>query len=333
MSSAVLDREEYVEQEYFFRVYRERLQQNVPSQEVLQTIQEEILATTRLPMAIDFLRAEILHSGRISGAMARLSHYFTPFQAFVMRLAEDDESRFEQLTALLILEREAHYRAQHPVPAGLFIYQFECIARNRLGYNDGLLAMSQDPLYDEPWKQWIVRLRMDLGTRELAEIVYRASQYFVQRRTSQSAPGAASTSGRSRSAGLRGQAVPERRLPEAVDAAGGAAVEPDSGSPLPILFGEQEGRIARANLGRDPLYFFAALQRQLNYPSVPRSVKGDEQEKLPGFLEARLMKIEQRMKLLEMEQRGGIDLSGFYRRGDTGDSERPRFTDDVPDLS
>lgn len=66
MSTPPLDREEYVEQEYFFRVYRERLLESVPSQEILQTIHEELLATTRLPLAIDFLRAEILHHGRIS---------------------------------------------------------------------------------------------------------------------------------------------------------------------------------------------------------------------------------------------------------------------------
>ena len=91
MSRQPLDREEYVEQEYFFRVYRERLLESVPSQEILQTIHEELLATTRLPMAIDFLRAEILHHGRISGAMARLAHYFAPFQAFVIRCSEEDE--------------------------------------------------------------------------------------------------------------------------------------------------------------------------------------------------------------------------------------------------
>ena len=99
MAAQPLDREEYIEQEYFFRIYRERLQQNVPSQEILQTIQEEILATTRLPMAVDFLRAEILHSGRISDGMARLGHYFTAFQTFVISRSEADESRFDQVTA------------------------------------------------------------------------------------------------------------------------------------------------------------------------------------------------------------------------------------------
>jgi hypothetical protein len=85
MSTPPLDREEYVEQEYFFRLYRKRLQEIVPSQEILQTIHDELLATTRLPLAIDFLRAEILHHGRISGAMTRLAHDFAPFQAFVIR--------------------------------------------------------------------------------------------------------------------------------------------------------------------------------------------------------------------------------------------------------
>ncbi len=320
MVTPVLDREEYVEQEYFFRVYRERLQQNVPSQEILQTIQEEILATTRLPLAIDFLRTEIMHSGRISDGMGRLTHYFAPFQAFVIRRAEEDESRFEQLTALRILEREAHYRSKNAVPAGLFVYQFECIARNRLGYNDGLKAMSQDPLYDEQWRQWIMSLAVDLGAKELAEIVYHASQHFQNRRSSQKGTGGAVTSVRP----VISSAQPEVSS-AGVDSGGNPS---DRREPRNILFGEQEGRIARANIGRDPLYFFAALQRQLDYPSVPRNAREDETEKLPGFLEARLMKIEQRLKLVEMEQRGGIDLTRFSRPSELPPGVTPVFPDD-----
>lgn len=295
MPGKLLEREEYVEQEYFFRVYRERLQQNVPSQEILQTIQEEILATTRLPLAIDFLRTEILHSGRISDGMARLSHYFTPFQAFVIQRAEDDESRFEQLTALRVLESEAHYRAKNAVPAGLFVYQFECIARNRLGYADGLRAMSLDPLYDSRWAAWIQRLSQELGACELAEIVYRASAHFHSRRTTTGAPAEPS-----------------------------AAETPHQSA----LFGNQEGRIAKANIGRDPLYFFAALQRQLDYPAIPRAPRNDDFEKLPPHLEARLNKIEQKIKLVEMEQKGGIDLSRFYRGDETPQSLPPGLPDD-----
>ncbi|MFN6310889.1 MAG: hypothetical protein ACK46M_05520 [Planctomyces sp.] len=283
MSTPPLDREEYVEQEYFFRVYRERLLESVPSQEILQTIHEELLATTRLPLAIDFLRAEILHHGRISGAMTRLAHYFAPFQAFVIRCSEEDESRFEQLTALRILELEARYRARSPGMAGLFIYQLECIARNRLGYTDGLKAMSDDPLYSDDWRRWILRLQSELGTLELAELIFRVSEHFYTRRAT----------GRSK------QADADRGL---------------------VLFGEQEGRIARANIGRDPLYLFAALQRHLGYPSVPKSVVNDDNERLPKALEVRLQKIEQKLKILEMETKGGLDLSRFYKPGETPES-------------
>ena len=134
-------------------------------------------------MAIDFLRTEILHSGRISDAMHRLAHYFAPFQTFVIQRAEDDESRFEQVIALKILESEAAYRARTPTPSGMFVYQFECIARNRLGYTEGLRAMAQDPLYSDDWTQWIVRLSNELGSKELSEVVYLASQHFHNRRT------------------------------------------------------------------------------------------------------------------------------------------------------
>ena len=82
MAQLTLDREEYIEQAYFFRVYRERLEESVPAQSILDSIHEEILSTTNLPMAIDFLRGEILLTGRVGDGMARLAHYFTPFQVF-----------------------------------------------------------------------------------------------------------------------------------------------------------------------------------------------------------------------------------------------------------
>ena len=287
MRPPILDREEYIEQAYFFRVFRERLQENVPSQEVLQTIQEEILATTRLPMAIDFLRTEILHSGRISDAMHRLPHYFAPFQTYVIQRAEDDESRFEQVVALQILESEAAYRARNASPSGMFVYQFECIARNRLGYSDGLKAMAMDPLYSDEWTRWIVRLSNELGSKELSEVVYLASQPFSNRRATQSSNKAS-------------PAAP-------------------ANAPV-MLFGDQEGRIAKANIGRDPLFFFAALQRQLDYPIVPRSLKADAYHKLDPALEARFNKLEQRLKIMEMEAKGGIDLKQFYKPPDSVDN-------------
>src|SRR5438552_1334465 len=111
MTTTVLDREEYIEQGYFFHGLRERLATNMAAQDVLDRIHEEILATTRLPLAIQFLATELKHSGLLSTGFARLPHYFTPFQAFVVRCTEDEALRFNVNTAMLVLEREAQYRA------------------------------------------------------------------------------------------------------------------------------------------------------------------------------------------------------------------------------
>ncbi len=272
-----LDREEYIEQAYFFRVYRERLDDSMPAQDILASIHEEILATTKLPMAIDFLKGEIVHTGRISEGMARISHYFTPFQSYVVGRAEEDKSRFDLRIALEVLEREAEYRAGSPTPAGLFVFQFECLARNRLGYDRGLLAMSQDPFYGTEWQEWIRRLRMQLGTTDFTDLVYyRSEQYVLDRRR---------TSG-----------------------------DESWQASFPIFFGVREGRIAKANRGRDPLYMFAALQRQLAYPAVPRPKLRPTGSLLPPQVEQRLQRMEERIKLLEMEQKGGLDLSAFYAK-------------------
>ncbi|HMO87038.1 MAG TPA: hypothetical protein PKC18_19185, partial [Lacipirellulaceae bacterium] len=106
-----LPREEYVEQQHLFEVLGLRLRENNPAQEILGMVREEILATTKLPMAIDFMAAELRHLGAFSSAMERLPHYFTPFQCYVMREAEEDNRRFELRVELEILAREAAYRA------------------------------------------------------------------------------------------------------------------------------------------------------------------------------------------------------------------------------
>ena len=91
----MLDREEYVEQAHLFRTLSERLADNVPMQELLGYVKQEVLSTTRLPMAIDFLLTELKHIGMMSTAMARLPHYFTPFQTYVMQEAEAERGRFD----------------------------------------------------------------------------------------------------------------------------------------------------------------------------------------------------------------------------------------------
>jgi hypothetical protein len=270
----LLDREEYIEQAHFFRTFRERLSEEVPGQEILADIREEILATTKLPRAIDVLRGEIELKGRMSDGMAALPHYFTPFQTYVMSVAEEDKARFDQSTAVEILEREARYRGNQPTAAGLFIYQFECLSRNRLGYEKGMTAIAADPFFDEKWRDWILKTRRRLGAHEFADMIYYRSEYFVEERRRRTA-------------------------------------DPTYRPGAPVLFTQQEGRIAKAHRGKDPLYLFAALQRQLGYPAIPRAQRADD-TKLPAHLEMRLQRIEKRIGLVESEQKGKLDLSEFY---------------------
>ncbi len=271
-TATVLDREEYIEQAYFFRTLRERLATNVATQEVLERIDQEILATTRLPYAIQFLATELKHSGLLSSGFKRLGHYFTPYQAFIIACSEIATLRFNTDTALLVLEREAHYRSQQITSAGLFVYQFEVISRNRLGYDDGLLAMAADPQYDGDWKAYLELVRQQVGIVDFADLVYLRSDLYVT----------------------------EQRRQDA-----------DYSPPVPPLFGTKEGRIARANRDRDPLYLFAALQRQLGYPEVPRLKPVEDMSSEVITLKAKLREMDRRLKLLESEVRGQIDLSQF----------------------
>ena len=64
--STILEREEYIEQSYFFRVWRERLADNVPTQDILGRIHDEFLSRTRLPLAIQFLGTELKHTGLLA---------------------------------------------------------------------------------------------------------------------------------------------------------------------------------------------------------------------------------------------------------------------------
>jgi len=287
-----LEREEYVEQHHFFTVLGERLAENVPAQEVLALVREEILATTKLPMAIDFLLAELRHQGVFAAGMKKLGHYFTPFQCYVISEAEHDRRRFDLRIALEILAREAKYRAEPGISRqGLFLYHFEALCRNRLGYDPGLEAMAQDPSFDGPWRDWILTVRRQIGIVELADLIYVRSEYYHQR--------------------LTAVENPQRAVQSPATASGGE----DGGEDAPDrLFGLREGRIAWANRLKDPLVLFAALQRHLGYPQVPRTKTADPEERLLPVLARRVEQLEGRLKLLEEEQRGGIQLERFYVR-------------------
>jgi hypothetical protein len=244
----------------------------MPSQEVLARISEELLSTTRLPLAVSFVHVEMRGSGLMGPAMARLEHYFTPFQTHVVSQAERDVSRFPMDQALLVLEREARYKAEGPTRAGLFVYQFEALSRNRLGYGKGLEAMAADPFYDEAWSDYILLLCARLGDVDFADLIFVRSEQYV---------------------------ADQRRR------------NPDFTPKFPILFGSKEGRIARANRGRDPLYLFSALQRQLGYPEVPRLRRPDEAEARIALLEQRVAQLENRLKAAESDLHSEVDITQF----------------------
>ena len=266
------DHDESVEQAFFFRTFRERLAENLPAQEILTRAHEEVLSSTRLPMAVEFLATELKHTGRLASGFARLPHYFTPFQTFVVGQAEDERQKLTMPVALLILEKEATFKAGTPTPAGLFVYQYETIARSRLGYDPGLAAVEADPIYSADWRGYIGLIRRQAGVMDFADLVYLRSEQFV--------------------------ADERRRRP---------GYEP----PAVPLFGLKEGKIARASKGRDPLFLFAALQRQLGYPEVPRFKPRDD---LGGRFEAlqnKVKELESRLRMLEAEQRGTFDPTQF----------------------
>ncbi len=272
-----LPREEYIEQVHFFKVLGERLVENMPAQEVLAAAREEVLATTKLPLAIEFLLTELKHQGIMAAGMQLLGHYFTPFQCYVMTEAENDRRRFDLRIGLQILAREAQYRTEEDISlAGLFLFQFEALCRNRLGYDEGLDAIAADPSYNATWRDWILTVRRQIGIVEFADMVYVRSEFYLDKM-----------------AKIDPAKTPDRSL---------------------LLFGRQEGRIAWANRQKDPLLLFAALHRQLGYPQVPRTRLADPEQRMLPALARRVEQLETRLKLLEDEQRGGIDLERFYRR-------------------
>jgi hypothetical protein len=268
----MLDREEYIEQAYLFRALGERVRQNMATQDLLVWIREEILSTTRLPMAMDYLAAELKLHGTFAPAMAKLSHYFAPFQTYVIAEAENERGRFDISVALKILEREAQFRAEGAAAQGLFLYQFECLCRNRLGYDRGLEAIAGDPVFDDAWREWILTVRRQVGLIDIADLIYvRSAQYLADCRR-------------------QGREEPDK----------------------PMLFSQKEGRIAMANRRKDPLLLFAAMHRQLGYPAIPRLEPADRTPEILPALIRQMERLETRIKLVEEEQRGGIDLAKFY---------------------
>ena len=305
----MLDNAEYVEQAYLFDLLRERIAEQTPMQELLGQLRHELLATTRLPLAIDYMLTELRHSGMMGPAMARLNHYFSAFQTYLIQEAESETGRFTIHIALQILQVDAKLRADYAARlesidsdgnlaasfqnvartsglmssetmaqrarSGFFFFQFESLARNRLGYDAGLTAMSKDPVFNDQWSKWMLDLRANVGLVDLADLLFLASDEYRR-----------------------------RLVAEGLDVAGKG----------PFLFGEKEGRIALANRRKDPVYLFGAMQRHLGYPPIPRLIRAEtDTDTVPAMLR-RIERLESRIKLMEQEQRQEFDLSKYYKK-------------------
>lgn len=281
---AVLPVEEFVEQAYLFESLAKQvhldpeLQQ--PLQVLLQWLQQEVLATTKLPLAIDYMVAEIKRVGTIGTALVRLPHYFSTFQTYIINEAESERGRFDIWQAFRILQQDALLRARDVPPTAMFFFQFETLCRNRLSYDYGIEAMAKDFFYDSTWSQWILAVRHKIGIVDLTDLVYVHSQNYVHNES--------------------------RRLAAEIEL------------PDPLLFSDKEGRIALANRHKEPLFFFSSLQRHLGIPATPLPPKPTDSSRLVPKLVRDIERIEVRIRLLEEEQKQkGIDLSQFYEKYST----------------
>ena len=123
-------------------------------------------------------------------------------------------SRFSMEQALLILEREAKYKSENPARRPVHFPVRVSVAKPA-GLHPGTgAAMSADPLYTEDWRDYILMLQTRLGDVDFAKPHPSYYAHFVK----------------------------ERRK-----------TNPEFEPKYPTLFGEREGKIARANRGRDPV--------------------------------------------------------------------------------
>ena len=234
----VLEREEYIEQAYFFQSFRERLVHGLPSQEILERVGEELLTTTKLPLAVSFLASEMKHSGLMAPAMVHIGHYFTAVPGPRGRpggrwrtqpVLHGEQARLHPGT-----RQGPSSRPETSSLAGLFVFQFESLSRNRLGKSTpgASRRWRRTPHYNEDWRDYDPPLQTRLGDVDFADLI------FVR-----SLP-TSSLERRRRDPGLHAQVPHPLRRP-------------------------RKGKIARCNRGRDPMYLFSALQTASS--AIPRS--------------------------------------------------------------
>ncbi len=154
--------------------------------------------------------------------------------------------------------------------AGLFVYQFKALSRNRLGYDGGLLNMALDPQYDENWRAFLQMVRQQVGVVDFADIIYIRSDLYVK---------------------------DQRRE------------HPDYEPSVQPLFGDKEGRIAKANRGRDPLYLFWRCSVSSAIPKCPGPSLADDLESKIEALRVKFRELEMRVKVIDAELKGQVDVT------------------------
>ncbi|MDR2171552.1 MAG: hypothetical protein LBP59_15530 [Planctomycetaceae bacterium] len=292
--------EEYIEQAFFFESFIEAIDDGTPTQEFLFSIRGELLSTAQLYQAVDFMLTDIKYTGVLANSASRLSHYFSPFQIFVISESERDDGRMDFKIALQILAREAKYRSANPPTQGVFFYQFETICRNRLGYVRGLDMLINDDFYNADWKKWLTILRRQIGFVPLADMIFYRSEYY---KIYNSYPQTYQQKNINK--------LKNHKHENIENSLNVSNLNDENLSDAVTLFGEREGRIAFATRNKEPAYLFAALSRHLGYPSVPRKKNIVEEENIIPVLKRRIEQLENRIQLLEEEQRGGIDINKY----------------------
>ena len=313
----MLSHAEYVEQAYLFGLLRERIAEQTPMQELLKQLQHELLATTRLPMAIDFMLTELRHSGLMGRAMAKLSHYFAPFQTFLVEESEKETGRFSIDVALQILHADAQLRSDYTA---------------RLADRQSAVAQDSSGAFDPPATAPTARRHAATMSDETLAQRGRSGFFFFQFES-------ISRNRLGYPVGLKAMAADPiydeawslwlNRLRDQVGLVDIAdliflaseeyrrrlnAERLETTSKGPFLFGEKEGNIALANRRKDPVYLFGAMQRHLDYPKVPRPIKPKtDRDTIPALLR-RMERLESRIKLMEQEQRQDFDLSKYYEK-------------------
>ena len=176
-----LEREEYIEQAYLFRTLRERIEQGIATQDLLASIREEILSTTKLPMAVDFLSAELRHQGRFRRGHAKAQPLFTPVSGVRRRRSGSRARQIRSAAGPGNLPAQRRTIA----PTRRCRKESSCSSSSRSHGTDLATTAACKPLptircSTSVRAEWILTVRRQIGLVDFAEMIYVRSQHYVQ---------------------------------------------------------------------------------------------------------------------------------------------------------